>query len=297
MKGISLIRGVVLPFVATVGLLAAPGFGQERAPLAEVKIGKDAIEWYPRVEAERLVLTVSGRGVDLRREFTPRERHVLRIEGKDGLLPDGSYNYELKAIPIVSPETRERLAEAREALDRGEKVDLSELQLLEEPMIQTGAFAVRGGAFVGEGAVEPGPTARQTGDLLVEGALKVRGEKSFLAVHPTDHDRELAYAALEGPEAGTYYRGVARTVEGRAVIELPEHFALVTEPEGLTVQLTPIGRWSRLYVEEKSLERLVVVSADGADAEFDFLVQGVRRGFADFEVERSSAGTSRADRP
>jgi hypothetical protein len=71
------------------------------------------------------------------------------------------------------------------------------------------------------------------------------------------------------------------------VIELPGYFSRVTEPEQLTVQLTLVGRWGQIYVAEKSPERLVIRAAPGtADLEFDFLVQGVRKGYLDYEVER-----------
>ena len=82
-------------------------------------------------------------------------------------------------------------------------------------------------------------------------------------------------------------------MNGEAVILLPDHFATVTEVEGLTVQLTPNGGWHRLYVAEKSLNRLVVRDADGGnDIEFDYFVQGVRKGFEDYEVVRPAPDES-----
>jgi len=49
-------------------------------------------------------------------------------------------------------------------------------------------------------------------------------------------------APLEGPEAGTYFRGRARFSHGMARIEAPESFRLVTDEKSLTVQITPIGQ-------------------------------------------------------
>src|SRR2546430_9615557 len=54
------------------------------------------------------------------------------------------------------------------------------------------------------------------------------------------------FAALEGPEAGTYFRGRGRFVHGRATIEVPEAFQMTTEEEGLTVHLTPIGGLAKI---------------------------------------------------
>ena len=130
------------------------------------------------------------------------------------------------------------------------------------------------------------------GGVTVTGAFTVTGgTKNFAMADPTDPKKAIYYAALEGPEAGTYYRGTAKTVDGRVVIDLPSYFSKVTEAKGITVQLTPSGGWSQLYVEEKTTERLVVRVAPGnPDAEFDFFVQGIRAGYSDFQVERPNDG-------
>lgn len=196
-------------------------------------------------------------------------------------------------IPKVDPEVREKLSVAREAMDQGRRVDLAGVGPASKgPFVQSGTFSVREGVFVQPGEREPERESKQTGDVRMDGSLEVAGAKKFVAADPADADRQLVYVALEGPEAGTYHRGSARTAGGEAVIELPGHFGAVTEADGLTVQLTPSGRWSRLYVVEKSPRRLVVASADGEDVEFDYLVQGVRKGFADFQVERPSTAPS-----
>ncbi|HSK77645.1 MAG TPA: hypothetical protein VLQ45_14440, partial [Thermoanaerobaculia bacterium] len=126
------------------------------------------------------------------------------------------------------------------------------------------------------------------GGVTINGNFTVTGgTKNFAVVDPADSQRAIYFAALEGPEAGTYFRGTARLKDGEAVIELPGYFTRVTEPERLTVQLTLVGHWGQIYVAEKSAERLVIRAAPGtADLEFDFLVQGVRKGYLDFEVER-----------
>jgi hypothetical protein len=126
-----------------------------------------------------------------------------------------------------------------------------------------------------------------TGAVTVSGNLTVTGTKNFAVVDPADARRAIYYTALEGPEAGTYFRGTARTTQGEAVIELPDYFARLTEPERLTVQLTPLGSWGQLYVAEKTPSRLVVRLTPGStDLEFDYLVQGVRKGYLDYQVQR-----------
>jgi hypothetical protein len=101
----------------------------------------------------------------------------------------------------------------------------------------------------------------------------------------------VVYASLEGGEAGTYYRGTAQLSGGTATIELPEHFGLVTEEEGLTVQVTSREDCNGLYVAEVTTRTIVVRELMGgtSDARFDFLINGVRAGYADHEVVREAA--------
>lgn len=125
-----------------------------------------------------------------------------------------------------------------------------------------------------------------TGTAYFHGDLVVDGNKLFVQAHPTDPTKEILYACLEGPEAGTYIRGTAELVNGEAVVNLPEHFSLVTGGEGLTVQLTPVGEWLQLYVVEKGTQRIVVREANGKNGQFDYLVQGVRKGYENYQVIR-----------
>jgi hypothetical protein len=126
-----------------------------------------------------------------------------------------------------------------------------------------------------------------TGAVTVAGNFTVTGVKNFAMPDPANSGRAIYYASLEGPEAGTYFRGTAKLNQGEAVIELPGYFSRITEGERMTVQLTPLGTWGQLFVAEKSPTQLVVRAAPGtADLEFDYLVQGIRKGYLDYEVER-----------
>jgi hypothetical protein len=101
--------------------------------------------------------------------------------------------------------------------------------------------------------------------------------------HPTDATKEIAYLGLEGPEAGTYFRGRGRIHNGTGVIEVPESFRLVSDEEGLTVQITPIGQVANVAVFSFDLNS-VVVRSSAKDLEFFYVVNGVRKSFKDWEV-------------
>jgi hypothetical protein len=124
------------------------------------------------------------------------------------------------------------------------------------------------------------------GNVHVLGDLSASGTKPFVAPDPADPTKEIWYVALEGPEAVTFIRGSAELKGGQACIDLPTHFAKVTAEKGLTVQLTPVGKWLNLYVAEKSTGRIVVAEASGSDGSFDYFVNGVRAGYEDFQVVR-----------
>jgi hypothetical protein len=120
------------------------------------------------------------------------------------------------------------------------------------------------------------------GDMFVNGALAVAGNKNFVHPHPTDPSKEIRFSCLEGNESGTYFRGRAELVRGRATIVVPESFRLVTDEENLSVHLTSIGGPALLWVESQDLQRIVVRGEP--DAHFHYLVNGVRAGFADQET-------------
>ncbi len=113
------------------------------------------------------------------------------------------------------------------------------------------------------------------------------GTKHFVEPHPSDPSKVILYTSLEGREAGTYFRGTARSVDGRAAIEVPEDFRIVTDEEGMTVQLTPLRGFASMYVESEDLNQIVVRTSK--DVTFHYLVQGVRRAFRDLEPVQRGA--------
>ncbi|HET9920047.1 MAG TPA: hypothetical protein VFQ30_09430, partial [Ktedonobacteraceae bacterium] len=129
-------------------------------------------------------------------------------------------------------------------------------------------------------------TIDQSGNVIIPGTLSVNGAKHFVQEHPTDPTQEIVYTSLEGGEAGTYTRGTWKLEDGKAVIELPEHFSMVTSEDGLTVQLTPRGEWLQLYVAQLTTGQLIVQEAQGKSGQFDYLIQGVRKGYEHHEVIR-----------
>jgi hypothetical protein len=113
----------------------------------------------------------------------------------------------------------------------------------------------------------------------ISNGVDAEGNKNFVQPHPFDPTRELVYTSLEGREVRIYFDGVARLRDGEARIRVPEDFKLVSVPENLNVVVTPFGEARSLYVAERSLDQIVVRSADGGDGEFGYFVMATRMGF------------------
>ena len=78
----------------------------------------------------------------------------------------------------------------------------------------------------------------QGGFTTIYGDLNVSGAKNFRIPHPCKPDKLLFHSAIEGPECAVFYRGEGETVDGVAVIELPDYFEALVKPGQRTVQLT-----------------------------------------------------------
>jgi hypothetical protein len=83
-------------------------------------------------------------------------------------------------------------------------------------------------------------------ELEINGELSATN-KSFVINHPTKPGMKLRYGSLEGPENGVYVRG---ELKGTNIIEVPDHWIGLVHEDSYTVHLTPIGRYSQLYVEK-----------------------------------------------
>jgi hypothetical protein len=102
-----------------------------------------------------------------------------------------------------------------------------------------------------------------TGDVNITGTLYAAA-KSFLIQHPTKANKKLQHGSLEGPEYGVYIRG--KLTNNSSVIDLPDYWAKLVDPGTITVQLTPINRYQKLFVQSVSPERIVITNANDEPA-------------------------------
>lgn len=121
---------------------------------------------------------------------------------------------------------------------------------------------------------------RVNSPVVITGSLDMTGSfsatvKSFVIDHPTKPGYKLEHGVTEGPEHSVFYRGKSTG----SLIELPEYWAGLVHEDSITVQLTPIGKFQELVVEEVSCESITVsdsrVGSTGMN--YYYYVMGTRK--------------------
>ena len=89
-------------------------------------------------------------------------------------------------------------------------------------------------------------------------------KKSFDIPHPNKEGWRLRHVCVEGPEDGPIY--VRGKLDGKSIIELPDYWKGLIDEDSITVNLTPIGSFQELFVEDIQWGKNVIVknSAGGA---------------------------------
>ena len=104
--------------------------------------------------------------------------------------------------------------------------------------------------------------------------ITLTSRKPFDIPHPTKKGYRLRHVCLEGPESGVYYRG---RLTGKNVIELPEYWRGLIDPETITVTLTQIKTSQDLIID--GIEwgtRIKVKSGNGTGIDCFYLVHAER---------------------
>lgn len=80
-----------------------------------------------------------------------------------------------------------------------------------------------------------------------QGTINEQSWKGFDIKHPNKEGQRLRHICLEGPEAGVYIRG---KLTGSNVIDLPDYWRGLIDPESITVSLTQIGTSQDLIIDK-----------------------------------------------
>jgi hypothetical protein len=100
-------------------------------------------------------------------------------------------------------------------------------------------------------------------------------KKSFDIPHPTKKEHRLRYVCVESPKADIYTRG---KLVNNNVIELPEYWTKMVDPDSIDIMFSPIGSFQELYMEEIQWGRKIIVkNSAGGPINCSYIVYGERK--------------------
>jgi len=107
-----------------------------------------------------------------------------------------------------------------------------------------------------------------------QGTINVQSWKGFDIQHPNKENCRLRHICLEGPEAGVYFRG---RITNKNVIDLPNYWNGLIDPESITVSLTQIGSSQDLIVEKIEWgKRVIIKSGNASNIDCYYTIQASR---------------------
>ena len=123
------------------------------------------------------------------------------------------------------------------------------------------------------------------GDIIISGVVvatevtaggkTLTTRKPFDIPHPNKKGWRLRHVCLEGPESGVYHRG---RLTKKNVIDLPEYWRGLVDPESITVTLTQIKTSQDLIIDGIEWgSQIKIKSGNGTDIDCYYLVHGERK--------------------
>ena len=175
--------------------------------------------------------------------------------------------------------------------------------------IVANGVTVMNGSCVVNGSVNVNGIILHNGYINVNGAVNLTGVgdvasainlaktlpvKSFDIDHPTPSKKgwRLRYVCLEGPETGVYFRG---KLNNENKIELPYYWRNLVHQDTITVNLTPIGNYQELFVENISNNEIIIRNREDGEVNCHFTVFAERKDVEKLIVEYE--GKSAKDYP
>ena len=124
-------------------------------------------------------------------------------------------------------------------------------------------FETRLSAIASLGAkLESGPTANKAiTKSAFQGPINVQGWKGFDIKHPNKPNHRLRHICVEGPESAIYIRG---RLKNENIINIPDYWDGLVDPDSITVSLTQIGSSQDLLVDRIDWGKKVVVKSGTA---------------------------------
>lgn len=117
-------------------------------------------------------------------------------------------------------------------------------------------------------------TGTVTATEVTAGGITLTSRKAFDIPHPNKEGWRLRHICLEGPESAVYYRG--RLTDSN-IINLPDYWRGLVDPETITVTLTQIGSSQDLIIDAIEWgSRIKIRSGSASKIDCYFLIHGER---------------------
>jgi hypothetical protein len=153
----SLHQTTVCPLLLGLAVLAPATAAGDH--VAALRVSSVQLEWTPQVRAEGWTLSVSGEGIYWRKVFESGDPPTLSLTAPDGKrLPDGRYNWELRAVKpeqsresrrgMLGEERRDELEDADEGRRVAESGETFVRRRVRRPVVTSGSFRIQNGSVV-----------------------------------------------------------------------------------------------------------------------------------------------------
>ena len=144
----------------------------------------------------------------------------------------------------------------------------------------------------GDGQIDIQGSITSATEVTANG-ITLTSRKPFDIPHPTKDGYRLRHVCLEGPESGVYFRG---RLTGKNIIDLPDYWQRLVDPETITVNLTQIGSSQDLIVEKIEWgKKIIIKSGSGTTIDCYYIIHAERSDDEKLIVEYE--GTSIDDYP
>ena len=142
---------------------------------------------------------------------------------------------------------------------------------------------------MGDGSIDIQGTIAAEGIItsaeeVIADGITLTTRKPFDIPHPTKENHRLRHVCLEGPEGAVYVRG---RLTDNNVIELPDYWKGLVDPESITVSLTQIGSSQDLIVDRIEWgSKIVIRSGSASNIDCYYTVNATRKDIDPLEVEQ-----------
>ena len=156
---------------------------------------------------------------------------------------------------------------------------------------------VANGTIISNGAFTQNSAMTLSGVGDVAAAINSKlpaSSKGFDIPHPNKEGHRIRHICVEGPESGPIY--VRGKLDGKSIIKLPDYWKGLVDEDSITVNLTPIGSFQELFVEDIQWGKNVIVK-NSAGGPIKCFYQVWANRLADEKLHVEYEGQSPADYP